>query len=263
MRSKYLFLLVCTVICACKAKIKINTDEVYSRHLQKHINITAVSTPAPANRSDFNLLLINDGAAMKAAGIEKIIDSLWKKKALHPLIVVGIEPFDARGQYGVSDFPSPDSRGALAKKYADFVVNELLPFIKNKTKARSFQSVSIAGAGWAGISALDIAWDNWQKFDRVAFLPPMAAGDTGTDFSALVKKIKQSRKRPKLLYWVSQSDDLKNPSRSDSVRVQRFFDILKDKGYDQGLTIAGTEDDKNRVIPFKDSFIQFLLWAGY
>jgi hypothetical protein len=34
---------------------------VYSRHLQKHISITVISTTVPKNKSDFNLLLLNDG----------------------------------------------------------------------------------------------------------------------------------------------------------------------------------------------------------
>ena len=64
------------ILSSCHSKIKVNTDEVYSRYLQKHISITVISTPVPKNRNDFNLLLLNDGQAMEKAGVKDIVDSL-------------------------------------------------------------------------------------------------------------------------------------------------------------------------------------------
>ena len=187
------------IMAGCRPKIKVNTDEVYSRHLQKHISITVISTPVPKNRNDFNLLLLNDGQAMQKAGIEKIVDTLNKVKLLKPLIIVGIDAFDPVQEYGVVGYPGPQNNGALAEKYSNFIVNELLPFIKTKSKVRSFNSVTIAGSGMSGISAIDIAWDNWQKFDKVAFLPDFLNGTSAVDFSLLAKKYYNQEKGPRFV----------------------------------------------------------------
>jgi hypothetical protein len=141
-------------------------------------------------------------------------------------------------------------------------VNELLPFVKKKSGVRKFNSVSIAGSGLAGISALDIAWDNWQKFDRVGFLSDFSAQKKPVDFSLLVKKISQSRKRPRLQFWLDNMDDIRNTQNDDSTGMNKLFDILEIKGQGQSVSRVGTEGDKNRFISFKDEFTQFLLWLN-
>lgn len=245
----------------CSPKIKETKDEIYSRHLQKHISLTVISTPVPKNKSDFNLLLLNNGQDMQKAGIGSIVDSLYRKKLIKPLIIVGIDAFDPEQEYGVSGFTDEKSQGALASKYADFIVNELLPFIKKRSGVRSFHTVSIAGSGMAGVSAIDIAWDNWQKFDKVGFLPGFTNSTSNVDFSILAEKIAKSRKRPKLQFWLNQMDDVKNSQRNDSTSMDRLFDTLKNKSVD-GAIHVGEKGDKNFAIPFGDSFSQFLMWLN-
>lgn len=259
--SRLLILAGIMFLAGCHSKIKETEDEIYSRHLQKHISLTIISTPVPKNKSDFNLLLLNDGQGMQQAGIGKIVDSLYKKKLIKPLIIVGIAAFDAEQEYGVSGFTDGKDKGSLASKYADFIVNELLPFIKKKSGVRSFRTVTIAGSGIAGVSAIDIAWDNWQKFDKVGFLPDFDNSNSNVDFSILAEKIAKSRKRPKLQFWLNQMDDMRNSQRNDSTGMEKLFEVLKTKSVD-GVTRVGIEADKNRVIPFSDSFSQFLTWLN-
>jgi hypothetical protein len=121
--------------------------------------------------------------------------------------------------------------------------------------------VSIAGSGIAGISAIDIAWDNWQKFDKVGFLPDFTNSNSDVDFSILVEKISKSRKKPKLRYWLNQMDDVKSSQRNDSTSMDRLFDTLKIKSVD-GVTHVGEKGDKSFAIPFSDSFSQFLIWLN-
>ncbi|HEY5371075.1 MAG TPA: alpha/beta hydrolase-fold protein [Hanamia sp.] len=259
--SRLLMLAGIMFVAGCRPKIKETKDEIYSRHLQKHISLTVISTPVPKNKSDFNLLLLNDGQDMQQAGIGKIVDSLYKKKLIKPFIIVGIDAFDPEQEYGVAGFTDGKNKGSLASKYGDFIVNELLPFIKKKSCVRSFRTVSIASSGMSGVSAIDIAWDNWQKFDKVGFLPDFANSNSNVDFSILAEKISKSRKRPKLQFWLNQMDDMKNPQRNDSTGMERLFDVLKTKSVD-GVSRLGIEADKNRVVPFSDSFSQFLTWLN-
>lgn len=260
--SKLLILAGIIFLAGCHRKIKETKDEIYSRHLQKHISLTVISTPVPKNKSDFSLLILNNGQDMQKAGVGGIVDSLYRKKLIKPLVIVGINAFDPEQEYGVAGFTDGKNQGSMASKYADFIVNELLPFIKKKSGARSFRTVTIAGSGMSGVSAIDVAWDKWQKFDKVGFLPNFTNSSSNVDFSLLAEKISKSRKRPKIQFWLDEMDDIKNPQRTDSTSMERLFDALKKKGQEQSVTRVGTESDKDRFILFKDSFIQFLLWLN-
>ncbi len=261
-KNNFLLLIFTGILFSCHSKIKERSEEIYSRHLQKHISLTIISTPPPKNKSDFNLLLLNNGQNMNDAGIREILDSMYRKNAIEPLIIVGINAFNPGQEYGVAGFTDGKSNGKLASKYADFIVNELLPFIKNKSGVRSFHSVSIAGWGMAGISAIGIAWDNWQKFDRVGFLPAFDNSKARMDFSDLSEMISKSRKRPKIQFWLDQKDDFGNSQINDSTSMQHLLDVLKMKGQEQAVTLLGIESDNNRLIPFSDSFVQFLFWLN-
>jgi Putative esterase len=260
-QSQLLILAGIMFLAGCHPKIKETQDEIYSRHLQKHISLTVISTPVPKNKSDFDLLILNNGQNIQKEGIVNIVVSLYRKKLINPLVIVGVHAFDPEKEYGVSGFTDGKNIGSLASKYADFVVNELLPFVKKKSGVRSFSTVSIAGSGMAGVSAIDIAWDNWQKFDKVGFLPGFIDSSANADFSVLAEKISKSRKRPKLQFWLNQMDDMRNSQRNDSTGMEKLFDVLNTKSVD-GLSRVGTEEDKNRVIPFSDSFSQFLTWLN-
>jgi predicted alpha/beta superfamily hydrolase len=251
--KKFFLLIFVAFMVSCHSKIKERNDEIYSRHLQKHISLTIISTPPPANKSDFNLLLLNDGLDMKDARVKNIFDSLYKKKLVKSLIIVGINAFDPAQQYGVADFTDGKNNGDLAAKYGDFIVNELLPFIKKKAAVRSFRSVTIAGSGRAGISALDIAWDNWQKFDNVGFLPALSNTRNEIDFSTLSEKISKSRKRPKIRFWLDQ-DQAEDSQKNDSTGMGKLLEVLKAKGQASAITLGGNQDS--------DSFAQFLIWLN-
>jgi len=100
-----LLLFYVILLAACSSKIKENKDEVYSRHLQKHISLTIISTPVPKDKGDFNLLLLNDGQDMGQLRVKNIVDSLYNKKLILPLVVVGINAFDRMQEYGVAGYP--------------------------------------------------------------------------------------------------------------------------------------------------------------
>ncbi|MEP7145331.1 MAG: hypothetical protein ABI707_20770, partial [Ferruginibacter sp.] len=90
---------------ACGSKIKEAKDSIYSRHLQKHIDLTIISTPVPKEKNSFNLLLLNDGQDMEQLRVKEIVDSLYKKDLLEPLLVVAINYIDRSKEYGVAVFP--------------------------------------------------------------------------------------------------------------------------------------------------------------
>src|SRR4051812_3221793 len=97
--------IVITLMISCKSNTKEQKDSVYSRHLQRHVELTIISTPTPDEKNDFNLLLLNDGQDMAKLRVKDIIDSLYKKKLIQPLVVVGIHTGNRMQEYGVADEP--------------------------------------------------------------------------------------------------------------------------------------------------------------
>ena len=104
---------------------------------------------------------------MEKLRIKEIIDSLYKKKLIQPLVVVGINSDNRMQEYGIADNPDYKNNGTDAAKYSAFVYDELYFFIKKKTGVRKFNSITIAGCSLGGLSAFDIAWDHADRIDKV------------------------------------------------------------------------------------------------
>ena len=282
MSRKYiiLFLAVISVILlpGCKSSVKTRTDEVYSRHLQKHVKLTIVSTPMPTDKSDMNLLLLNDGQDMEKMRVKEMVDSLFSKKLIRPLIVVGIHPGDRLQEYGVADIPDYKNQGSQASKYSMFIDNELYAFVKKKAGVRKFNSVVIAGYSQGGLSAFDIAWDHADKIDKVGVFSgsfwwrDKDASDSGYSDDKnriMISKIRSSRKRPHLQYWFyaggkEETGDRDKDGIIDVIDDSKdLIEIIKKKQVCSPDGIIYTEDPIGTHDPIYWShyFASFLTWA--
>jgi len=251
---KFLIVLGVVMFTSCHSKIKERSEEIYSRHLQKHITLTIISTPPPSNKSDFNLLLLNNG--FDQDGTTKITDSLYRKKDIKALLIVAIKPFNPQQEFGVEGVTDGKNKGSLASKYSNFIVNELLPYIKKKAAIRSFKSITIAGAGDGGISAFDIAWDNWQKFDKVGVLQDFSNAGRRTDFSVITNKIAKSRKKPKLQFWIEEDKVRNESNKQDSSGINNLIETLRIKNVDQSSVNIQAPLNSHQ------SLVDFLLWIN-
>lgn len=273
-----LFMLCACLLAACGAKTKENKDEIYSRHLQKHIKLTIISTPVPGDKGDFNLLLLNDGQDVESLRVKKVVDSLYKKKLIQPLVVVAIDAFDRMQEYGVAGFPDYKGNGASAEKYNNFIINELLPFIKKQSGVRKFNSISFAGCSLGALSALDISWNNADKIDKVGMLSgsfwfrdkdaidPSYSDDNNR---IILSKIKSSRKRPHLKYWfyAGANEETADRDKDGVIDViddtKDLVDIIKKKNVCPPGDIVYTEskEGQHNYDSWSKVFPQFLIWA--
>ena len=263
---------------SCKHKSEMHSDTIYSRHLQKHIQLSIINTPVPKDKNTFNLLLLNDGQDIGKLRVKDIIDSLYKKELIQPLVVVAINT-DARMQeYGVADYPDYQNNGAAAAKYAAFIDDELYPYIKKHTGVRKFNSISIAGCSLGGLSAFDIAWNNADKFDKVGVFSgsfwwrdkDAAAPDYSDDKDRIMyNKVRSSRKKPHLKYWFYAGDEEETGDRDkdgiiDVVDDTRdLIELIKSKNVGPPNDIVYTEikEGKHDYPSWSHVFPQFLTWA--
>lgn len=278
-KINYRLLFLCVfAISACRPKIKETSDSVYSRHLQKHIDLNIISTPVPKDKKTFNLLLLNDGQDMGKLRVAKVVDSLYKKEMIRPLIVVAIKAFDREKEYGVAGYPDYTNNGAAADKYGMFIENELLPFIKKMTGVRKFNSVTIAGCSLGGISAFDFAWDHADKIDKVGvfsgsfWLRNKDQADPAYSDEKdriIINKIRSSRKRPHLKYWFYVGGDEETADRDkDGIAdviddTKDLIELIKKKNVSPARDIIYTEvkEGTHDYNSWSEIFPQFILWA--
>ncbi|MDX2047439.1 MAG: alpha/beta hydrolase-fold protein [Chitinophagaceae bacterium] len=204
------FIILLSVFTSCNRTGGQQEDELYSRHLQRKVKLTIINTPVPADKSELNLLIFNDGNEIHKLRLKEILDSLYKKKLITPVVAVAIHAGDRMQEYGVAGKPDYEGRGSKAEYYSRFIDNELYFYAKKKSGVRKFKSVAIAGCSLGGLSAFDIAWNHADKIDKVGvFSGSFWWRDKDTKDSSYKDEknrimhsvLQSSRKRPKLQYW--------------------------------------------------------------
>jgi enterochelin esterase-like enzyme len=277
-RSNWFFVFLILLLVGCKHPVKETEDNVYSRHLQKHIKLTILNTPVPDDKNSFNLLLLNDGQDMPKLRVKEIVDSLYKKKLIQPLVVVGIHAGDRMQEYGISDYLDYKNNGTEAAKYSAFINDELYPFIKKRTAVRKFNSITIAGCSLGGLSAFDIAWDHADRINKVGIFSGSFwyrdKDAEATDYSdekdrIILNKIRSSRKKPQLQYWFYAGDEEEKGDRDKDGIIDVVDDTRDLIGLIKTKNVAGPDDiiftekkeGKHDYNSWSHVFPDFLLWA--
>lgn len=272
-----LLALSCSLI-SCGKKIKELNDETYSRHLQKHLKLTIFSTPIPGDKSELNLLLLNDGQDAVQLHLKETLKDLVNKKAIQPLVIVAIHTGDRQQEYGVAGYPDFKNRGNRADKYAAFIDNELYAYVKKKVGVRKFKSVVIAGCSQGGLSAFDIAWNNADKIDKVGVFSGSFwwrdKDTTAPDYSDekdrnMLNYIKSSRKGPHLQYWFYAGGKEETSDRDKDGIIDVIDDtrdliaLIKSKNVASLSDIVYKEsaDGKHDYASWAKVFPEFLVWA--
>lgn len=282
MIKKYVYPLsiVLLLLTACGSKNKINQqdDEIYSRHLQRHVKLTIISTPMPNDKTEMNLLILNDGQEMGKFRVKEILDSLNRKKLIKPLLIVGVHAGDRMKEYGVAGYADYLKRGDKANHYDAFINNELYPFAKKNATVRKFKTVAIAGCSLGGLSAFDIAWNRADKIDKVGVFSGAFwwrdKDDKAADYSdeknrIIFTKLKASRKKPALKYWFYTGGHEETGDRDKDGIIdvmddtKDLIELIKNKNVCLPDDIKFTEDanGKHDYDSWSKQLPGFLVWA--
>ena len=120
--------------------------------------------PETYTNGQLALLLINDGQDLERMPFEPIYCDFLQTSQVE-LMCVGIHcATDRKNEYGVVDVPDYKGRGARAGLYSQFVLEELLPFIRMQYKIQSFREKAFAGFSLGGLCALSIVWKHPMEF---------------------------------------------------------------------------------------------------
>ncbi len=280
MNKKYLLpiALVLITVTSCKSKIKQQEDELYSRHLQRPVKLTIINTPMPDDKSTLNLLLLNDGQDLAKLRVKDIIDSLYRKKAIKPLLVVGIWAGDRMKEFGVAEYPDYQNHGDKAAYYDSFIDDELYPFAKKKAGVRKFSSVVMAGCSLGGLSAFDISWNHSDRIDKVGVFSgsfwwrdkdDKTAGYSDEKNRIMLNKIRSSKKKPHLQYWFyaggkEETGDRDNDGVIDVIDdTKDLIALIKSKNVctPDDIRFVLDENGQHDQLYWSRQFPAFLVWA--
>jgi predicted alpha/beta superfamily hydrolase len=197
----------------------------------------------------YPVLYMHDGqnlfdAATSFIGVEWAVDEtvtrLAEEGRMEPVIVVGISNTADR-IFEYTAFADASGRGGGAELYADFVVNDLKPFIDaNYRTLRDRANTGVAGSSLGGLVSIYLAWTHPNVFSKVA------AMSTSYDWAdASIMTFVEERDAPlglKLWLDVGTAEDTTDSDGdgvSDLVFLHRkLVDVLLKKGLrlDQDLT---------------------------
>ncbi len=168
------------------------------------------------SRRRYPVLYLNDGqnvfdAATSFAGVEWGVDetaqTLIGKGLIEPLIIVAVsntgedrihEYAPTKGVYEQTAKHKKRSRG-LARRYGDFLITELKPYIDRKYRTkRGAEFTGLGGSSLGGLVTLAIGVLYPQAFSRLLVMSPSIWWD---DFS-IYRLIEMIEEKPSLKIWL-------------------------------------------------------------
>jgi len=270
----FIFPAILLLLISCKHTEQ-TKGELYSRHLQRKVQLTILHTPAPKDHSQFNLLILNDGQDMEKLRVKETMDSLYKTGKLQPLVIIGIEAGDPVKEFGVSGKPDYLGHGNKASFYDAFINDELYPFAKKQSGVRKFNSVVIAGCSLGGLSAFDIAWNHPDKISKAGIFSgtfrwssksPADSSYSSDTNRIVMAKLKASRKKPGLQYWFYAGAGEEKSADSLNAVITNTKDLIallekKNVVSDGGIIYRELKNGRNDYAGWRAAFPEFLVWA--
>jgi enterochelin esterase family protein len=193
------------------------------------------------------------------------------------VLVVAIHAGEERLlEYGTAGKPDFKKRGARAALYTAFIKTELLPAIKKLTSIDNFSSTAYAGFSLGGLSALDIAWNNPELFDKAGVFSgsfwwrskDLAMGYTDGD-RIMHGIIRDTAIKPDLKIWLQTGTKDETSDRNKNGIIDSIDDTvdlireLENKGFTRPTDVKYLEmvGGSHNTETWAKAIPKFLAWA--
>jgi len=253
-------------------------DSIYSENLTRQVSLTILVPASLPPSKEVSVLILFDGQDFPAIRITKALKEFTQKNSSRPLLVVGIHANEDRiFEYGTASQPDYAYRGNKAANTTYFVIDEIIPYLKQKFPVSHDRTCwSIGGFSLGGLMALDIAWHHADVFARVgvfsgSFWWRQRALDDNYDESDRIMHqiIRRTTGRPILQFWFQtgtrdEEDDRDNDGIIDS--IDDTLDLIAElerKGYIWGEDVVYQEvvDGEHNPKTWSKIFPVFLEWS--
>ena len=214
---------------------------IESRYLDTARRVTVLSPRRRAAGSRHPVLYLNDGQNLfdpsrAFAGVpwnvHETVDTLVQRRAIPPLVVVGIDHGETRRNreyLPVEDERNPFARDPMGRQYADFVTRELMPFIERTYPVgRGAANTGFGGSSYGAIAALYTALMNPGKFGRLLIESPSLY--VGNRY--LLRQARLAKRWPSRIYLGVGTAETGRPDWNEETvaNVRRLETILRADG---------------------------------
>ncbi|WP_018627865.1 alpha/beta hydrolase [Niabella aurantiaca] len=249
-----------------------------STHLRRLITADFYLPTCVDDLSGLSLLLINDGQDLPVMNFRTLLLDLYVAGAITPVLCVGIVAgADRKREYGVAAEPDYLGRGDLAGAYTRFIIEELLPYIREKYKVAGFRDMAFAGFSLGGLSALDIVWNHPGIFSKAGVFSGSLwwrrkdqedAGYNDDRDRIMQQQIRNGVFKPGLRFFLQcglmdEAHDRNNNGVIDAVDDTR--DLVKElmqKGYKpEAVSYLELDDGRHDIATWGKAMPAFLKWG--
>ncbi|MDP9048494.1 MAG: esterase family protein [Bacteroidota bacterium] len=224
-----------------------------------------------------NLLLLNDGQDAENLLLKETLEDLTATNRIKPVIVAAIHAGEERLlEYGTAGKPDFKKRGIKAALYTEFIKTELLPAINEYTGIENFDTTAFAGFSLGGLTALDIAWNNPELFDKAGVFSgsfwwrskDLAKGYTESD-RIMHNIVRDAQDKPDLKIWLQTGTKDETTDRNKNGIIDSIDDTidlikeLEQKGFKRPVDIQYLEvfGGNHNTETWAKALPKFLVWA--
>ncbi|GAB3495434.1 hypothetical protein GCM10027341_12810 [Spirosoma knui] len=232
-------------------------DSLYSVPLNRTVLLDIILPPDyKAAGGPYPVLYLNDGQDLARLNMTDVLDSLYKAQAIRPFVLVAIHAGDRIQEYGTAAQADYLNRGSKAALYTDFVLTELLPYIRKHYRVSTSPTESVfAGFSLGGLSAFDLVFHHPERFSRAGVFSgsfwwrskkfdSSYSDDTDRIMHNLVRKGKYTKG---LQFWFEtgtedETSDRNNNGIIDAIEdTTDLIDELVNKGFNRERDIRYVE----------------------
>ncbi len=256
--------------------INTTTYTINSIYLKREVIIDIYKHDVGVEKIE-DLILINDGQDLPRMDFLSILEPLFSKNEIKPIICVGIHCGPERKmEYGMKDQPDFKGRGAKAGLYEQFLFEECMPFLDQEAIIPARLQMHYAGFSLGALSALDISWRNADKFCSIGIFSGSLwwrkkGYDEGyndeTDRLAHAM-IRNGTKKNNLKFFIQTGGADESEDRNKNGIIDSIDDALdlvkelKQIGYnDEQIYYMEIADGKHDVPTWGKAFPYFLKWG--
>lgn len=234
--------------------------------------------PKNIHPAHLSLLLINDGQNLAEMQFDEMLDNLIESNQIKPVLSVGIHAGeDRKNEYGTANVLDFAGRGAKAKAYNQFILEELLPYIHTHYCIEQFEQKAFAGFSLGGLTAIDMTWNHPEiisiagVFSGSLWWRTKGLEDDYNEETDRImhQQIKDGEHHPGQRFFfttgsLDETADRNNNGIIDSIDdTQSLIEELGKHGYtsERHVKYINFEDGKHDVATWGRAMPYFLLWA--
>ncbi len=250
-----------------------------SHHLGREVAVEIIQPASWPQGRALPLLVLNDGQDNAAVQIKQCLERETSHAHIRPLLAVGVVAGDRMAEYGTAFRADYKGRGAKAKQYNAFLLEELLPWLhKHYLLSTEPKERAIAGYSLGGLSAADTAWNHPDVFRKCGAFSgsfwwrryTIWERILGMDHGRLMHlQVRKSKRKPTVKFWFQAGTHDEESDRNNNGIIDAIDDTLdlmvemSRKGmrpYDD-YTYYEMHEGRHDTATWREAMPHFLRWA--